>query len=358
MNARRRIATAALSILLLGVVASAVFADCDLPNGSTAGWLTWYKTNATNGDCRLYPGANTLVIEVRAIPFQKIKFTLPDPPFGTVTGEQWFFPHTGTRQTGIELDTGCTTVGTVTLGEISLNVDYNIVSPTVCASWGGSAAQLQNCTGRWLPAAFQSDRLGGLLAQNCLCTSCWQCAYTLQPYNLYPPDGATNVPLDAKFSWEGMPSLPYPYCRLYITRDPTCATGQEIVSYPSNCGAFDPGPLSPNTTYYWRPFWNVDDGWGSQARARNSFIQDRQRPVGRSELDLGPRQIDVPRVRFASDREDQALAGDSAFGFGKLGSIDVQNRALLLLENCAQNGSRSRVPRRVVGVEHACLPRV
>ena len=267
MNSRHCVATAALSIFMLGVVASTGFADCDLPNGSTAGWLSWYKTNVTNGDCRLYPGANTLVIEVRAIPFQKIKFTLPDPPFGTVTGEQWFFPHTGTRQTGIELDTGCTTVGTVTLGEISLNVDYNLVSPTVCASWGGSAAQLQNCTGRWLPAAFESDHLGGILAQNCLCTSCWQCARTLQPYNLDPPDGATNVPLDAKFSWEGMPSLPYPYCRLYITRDPTCATGQDIAPYPPNCGAFDPGPLSPNTTYYWRPFWNIDDGWGSHAFA-------------------------------------------------------------------------------------------
>lgn len=268
MTARRCIATAVLFISCIGMLASTAFADCYSPNGSAAGWITWYKQNATSGDCRLDQGANTLVIQVRAIPFQKIKFTFPDPPFGTVTGEQWFFPHTGNFRTGIELDTGCINVGTVTLGEIYLSVDYTIVSPTICASWYGTAAQIQNCTGRWLPAGFQSNSLGGILSQNCFCASCWQCAFTTQPYDLFPPDGATNVPLDVKLTWKGSEGVVYPNCHVYISRDPTCATGQDLTPYPTQCGSFDPGaPLSPGTTYYWRPYWSFNDGWGSDAVA-------------------------------------------------------------------------------------------
>ena len=270
MNARCRFAIAVLFLLSTGVLASAVHADCILPDGSSAGWLTVFRRD---GDCKVHAGIDTFIVQIRAIPFQKVKLTLSDPPIGTITGEHWYFPHTGDRANGVELNVGAcmTPNAAVKLGEIYLTVDYNVVSPYACSFWNQGTAQIQNCTGRWLPAGYKGQFLGGLAAYGCPCESCWQCSYSTQFYNLYPPDGATNVPLDAKLSWEPARSG-LPGCSLYITRDPSCATGQDITPTPPQCGFFDPGPLSPNTTYYWRPYWYVNDGWGSGATtAMHSF---------------------------------------------------------------------------------------
>ncbi|HET6462666.1 MAG TPA: hypothetical protein VFH33_02610, partial [Candidatus Krumholzibacteria bacterium] len=74
------------------------------------------------------------------------------------------------------------------------------------------------------------------------------------PYDLYPPHGATGVPVNASLSWQNG----YPYygqagqCAVRIGTTPDCSDAQ-VVSF--SC-AGDPSVvldfLQPSTTYYWQ----------------------------------------------------------------------------------------------------------
>lgn len=266
MNARRRIATVVLSIVCVGMLASTAFADCNY-NGSTAGWLLlWSQTGSTSPyqkDCRMDPGVDVVIVQISGNPFQRVQLTVADPPFGKIVGEHWYFPSTGNRVTGVELDMGgCTAAGATTqLGEIYVSVDYSVANPFACAAWASGTAQIQNCSGRWLPASYTPIFMSGIANLNCPYLQCWQCPASTPAYNLLPLDGATNVPLDTDLSWVG---IEFGWnCRLWVSSDPTCATGQDMT--PPQCAHFDPGPLSPNTTYYWRVSWAEDCCWGAGA---------------------------------------------------------------------------------------------
>jgi hypothetical protein len=76
------------------------------------------------------------------------------------------------------------------------------------------------------------------------------------PYNLSPSDDATDVPLDPVLSWESwMPDVCgegllgcYPTHAVYFGTTPN----PPKVLYDESGFSWQPGPLQPSTTYYWR----------------------------------------------------------------------------------------------------------
>lgn len=241
-------------------------AQCD--NGSTAAWF--FITNPSHDPgipydsyCELeFDGAvDTLAVAVYAVPFSKARCTVPDPPFGFIWRENWFYPHTGDRATGLEFDMGgCTGYGTVMLGEIY--VYHASEYWGACASWEVGMCEIQGCDNEWLPAQSIPQKLGGMNNFGCICDG-WQFCYSLPPYDLYPPDGATDIPLSVELTWKA----PYGWeCGVSLGTDPTCATMQHY-SVPCETDAFAPGSLQPYSTYYWRPRWASDYEWGCAGSA-------------------------------------------------------------------------------------------
>jgi hypothetical protein len=208
-------------------------------------------------DLVLTPGeVTTITVKVYSVPIQKIRFTLPDPPIGTVVDEWWGVSHTGDRTTGIEVDLGgCSEAGEVTIGQILVSVAPNETGP--CASWSfdEEVSEVQDCEGLWRPAenSEQFEVVTSLTEACGLCgMSC--CPNGLPPYNLYPPDGATDVTLDVMLSWTLNDYYDYPPtsgCSITIGTEP-CGTSDKIV-IPCGINTFAPDFLQPGTTYYWSP---------------------------------------------------------------------------------------------------------
>lgn len=248
-------AVVSIVLSMLAGVAAASDAPAACDNGSTAGW---FRLNTTYSDVGpeycyipLQQGLNIVSVRVDAVPFQKARFSVPDPPYGTVVGENWFFSHTGDRLSGMEFDLGdCSQAGTVALGEILVDVPDVITS---CgAQWHvDEGCEIQSCDGRWLPAGPELHDVGG---PDTWCCQCWQCCYPLPPHDLYPPDGATDVSLDVVLTWVATEGFD---CFVYITTDAACDT-YESYSVVCGSGQFTPDFLEPGTTYYWWPVWRTD----------------------------------------------------------------------------------------------------
>lgn len=209
----------------------------------------------------LVPGTmGQVLVEVQGVPFQKARFTLPDPPFGVVTDETWNFPVTGDRHTGIEVDLGSCSGQDVVLGTLTIFVASGVVGP--CASWRiADGCEIEDCTGRVF-AGVASDQTFSYPA-NDLCNCCWQCCYYDPPYGLDPADGTTGAPLDATLSWAGpaMIDLPGLECWVEVSTDPACGTGQTF-QIPCSSLSFAPDFLAGGTTYYWRVGYTYLSGGG------------------------------------------------------------------------------------------------
>jgi hypothetical protein len=94
MNARTLATAVVVSSLVCVIGTSRSLATCF--DGSNVGWF-YFDGTPSHGYCRLTigPDLDTLTVVVDANPFQKARFTVPDPPFGTVVGENWFYSYTG-----------------------------------------------------------------------------------------------------------------------------------------------------------------------------------------------------------------------------------------------------------------------
>lgn len=254
------------SLILLG--AAPVSAACG------EGSIPAYFNLRTVGyqQCPLFLGGATsplvfVYVEVYAVPFRKARLSLPDPPIGTVVGESWNLLFVGDRTTGIEFDLGdCTPAGVVTLGYVVLFVAPGTVS--ACESWKiDDGCEIEDCDGVTRAGFAQPYQVATTLEFCWAC--CWQCCPSLPQYNLYPPDGETDVALDIALTWEGTPLLEpelFHFCYVRISTDPACATGQTIVV---DCAieAFAPDFLEPETTYYWQVGWNAVTGSGCSSGA-------------------------------------------------------------------------------------------
>jgi hypothetical protein len=201
-----------------------------------------------------------------SVPIQKVRLTLPDPPIGIVVGESWGVSHTGERTTGMEVDLGtCTNEGTTDIGEMLVFVPEGL---TGCGAWGvnEATAEVQDCEGIWRPAEnpfFNSAATYGVTCARCP-LSCGVCG--LPPYDFYPRDGATNVPLDVTMTWKSDPFPSLPRCSVVFTNSACEDINQFMVPCnecptPSCDGptdqSFSPNFLQPGTTYYWRAEWGA-----------------------------------------------------------------------------------------------------
>lgn len=250
-----------LAFLAVTAIPPACAQSCE--EGSAAAYFQLY-VDQFGGTCPLVlpTGLVTVNILVNAIPFQKARLQLPDSPLGQTLGVTWVGTTTGDRLTGIEIDMGgCVGPGSVSLGTMFLEITPE--DSVSCTDWEILAGcEVQDCDGVWRPATPVQHQVG-TDPQGCI-DCCWQCCYgSLSPYNLYPRDGASGVPLTAQFSWETMIDVtsnpPFSGCSVTISTDPTCGSG---TVYPVDCSTakFSPDFLEPGTTYYWRVSWFIQDG--------------------------------------------------------------------------------------------------
>jgi hypothetical protein len=163
-------------------------------------------------------------------------------------GDVWNFSAViGNSQTGVSIGFGACYSNMVHLGTINL---FSSMVPTGCCHYSVTADPLA---------------LTGLLEF----VDCSATKYTREGYPaawigalngdtsidvLYPPNGATGLPLDTDISWSVSTCCITPRTvhtvRFGTTTDPPIVSVS--VEHPTE--SYDPGPLLPNTTYYWKIF--------------------------------------------------------------------------------------------------------
>lgn len=251
-----------LSSSLLGLRVSSTTAACD--NGSLAAYFRLGTDDATGCYISLHAGMNTIAIYVAGVPMQKAICIVPDLPLGTITEISWLFPHSGDRLTGVELDFGeCRPAVPFQIGEIQLELAGDPPTPCFSIPWWWMSGDIMACNGMWLDGGGIAHNFG---ATGEYCCAGWQFCYPLPPYDLDPPNGATEVPTNVVLTWATTG-----WGAVDITTDPECGTVQTF-TVDSDQQSFAPDFLQPNTTYYWRPQTGWYDMWcGTPAAAFHSF---------------------------------------------------------------------------------------
>lgn len=241
-----------IPLSLLNVIASHAAAPCE--QGSPAAVLRLQMGNLPT--CELYFNGlfpvYTVQVWAYAVPFRKVQFTLPNPPWGTVLAETWLYPSVGDRINGLELDLGDCHAPQgfgVQLGSLTI-----LATPGPCTVWRvGNECSIEDCEGRTRPGRALVNVVHGP-ANDCgqLCRNA-ECALWLPAYDLLPPDGATGVQVDATLQWNGtlFENSGGNTCFVLISTDPTCGTGQSI-EVDCSANSFAPDFLQPGNTYYWR----------------------------------------------------------------------------------------------------------
>lgn len=201
--------------------------------------------------------APTLVTVVAGphVPMTKVRFSIQDPSFGVILDATWDYPFVGTPQTGVEITLPeCTSGPTTVLGQMLVFADVSAIDGT-CVDWKiDDYPEIEDCNGDVRPALARHHEFS--TAPGC-------CGYidcpSIPPFDLYPPDGATGVPIDVVLSWSGG----YGYFELEISTDAECYSGQTFSFEDAH--TFAPDFLEHNTTYYWQVGWSdgVECGGGS-----------------------------------------------------------------------------------------------
>lgn len=257
-----RLLCATLAIILLPAASGAA---CD--GGSPCAFLS-FRTNP-DGGCFVVVNQEYQFVDVtiRTVPAQKIRFSLPTPPFGTVLGTGWDYPHTGDLATGIELTPpSCIEGEAVHLGLLYVQVPGGSID--ACTAWTFENAEIVTCDGKTRPAlgttqtfGDPTDRCDQCDMPGCPCSDL--VCETLPSFGLSPPDGATGVDPAVELSWmrpswESVPASSV-ICLLGITTSPDCSTFDGFVISDGDKTSFTPESLEPATTYYWRVLWLATD---------------------------------------------------------------------------------------------------
>lgn len=271
---------AALPLVFLGLLAlpptpSAVYGGAAACQDGTPYTYFNLETTQVDGSCHLIfgdpiPGFDMVKVVLLTAPVATIRFSLPDPPFGTVTDETWNYPFTGDRVNGMEMSLGGCPSGHVVLGTITIISETGVGG---CLQWKvDDGCEAEDCDGVLRPSVAQSFNISDV---GVTCDACFQQCQSLPPYDLYPPDGATEVPTNVAFSWMGSPAVPDPSLERYIriSTDSACNTGQTVV-VPSDADSISVDFLQPSTTYYWQAGWRYLFGSGcSSGDSGESAIQ-------------------------------------------------------------------------------------
>jgi hypothetical protein len=196
------------------------------------------------------PGMWAFPVVINSVPFESVRLSVPEPPFGTTfLGVEWNFPATGDLASGYEVFTGCQGEGVTVLGYAYAGLPVRGALDE-CVVWTvADGCEITDCNGVVHPAEawdvyFHSTEV---------CPGCFQQCQSIPPYDLLPPDGATNVSLDAQLSWAGPPHYTDPNavsCSITISTDPACGTVR-VVSVPCDTRSVSLDFLEPGTTYYW-----------------------------------------------------------------------------------------------------------
>jgi hypothetical protein len=264
-----------LTVLALFCHASQAAATCEPP--TTPAYINLVESGGIPyPDCIVnFPvggqGLAFVSVQLQSIAVSRVSLSVPNPPFGILVGAQWNYPTTGDIATGIEFDLGGCVANPI-LGQLVIIVPDGI--PPDCQPWKvNDGAVVEDCDGNVLAATSVYNRVSvsGGFCNNC----CLECCASLPAYNLFPPDGATGLPLNLQLSWDGTYSSPDPDagCFVEIGTDPDCANW---VSYEAECGAqtFSPDFLQPHTTYYWRVVWTPDPARCHGVTAPRTFRVD------------------------------------------------------------------------------------
>lgn len=253
--------TAKLSILLTLVL---VFPASTLAQGSceegSAHAFVFLTTAQTpwDGCTVVMDAAPTTVVSVVAgphVPMTKVRFSIQDPSFGVILDATWDYPFVGTPQTGVEITLPeCTSGQTTVLGQMLVFADISAIDGS-CVEWTvDDNTEIEDCTGAVRPSLPRHTEFSTAPG----CCGYIDCA-SIPPYDLYPPDGATGVPIDVELSWTGG----YGLFELNISSDPECYTGQTFNI--QDAYSFAPDFLEHNTTYHWQVGWSdgLECGGGS-----------------------------------------------------------------------------------------------
>lgn len=247
-----RMQTCVLLIGLFAAVPVATRAQCPAPSAYARFNV---KTQDTYELCTSnVSGVVTVLVTVTTLPASKVRFSLPDPPFGIGISEYWE-PHTGDRINGMEFDLGCTGPQSVQLylGAIT----FFVTGSLPCTTWEVDAdCEVEDCNG--VPRLAES--IHNTFSTGIECVYCFQQCKYFPPYNLDPPTGATNVSPDAalSFDWDLGPYADDPQssvtASIAIGTDPNCADWQ-TVSVNRSTRSIVLDFLEPATTYYWSAIW-------------------------------------------------------------------------------------------------------
>lgn len=155
-----------------------------------------YLEGENDWSCNLSGGfiVVTVRIMVTCAPASRIRFSVPNPPVGTLLSESWNVPYTGDRINGMEINLGCLPAERTQLGSMQL-----LIGTVPCTTWKvDSNVEVEDCNGDLQLALAPFTRIGTC---NEFCLLC----HVQRPYDLFPPDGATGVPVNAVLSWQGEP---------------------------------------------------------------------------------------------------------------------------------------------------------
>lgn len=252
----RLLRTAAI-LVLIGMITMVAFAprtpaeeastgpSCE--EGSAHAYLLMTTLDTPWDGCTVVIPSTFGIVEVWANPtvaITKVRFSIQQPDFGTIVDATYDYVHTGDLATGVELDlVECQPPGAIKLATLIVVVTDGMING--CVPWQvDDYPEVVDCTGATRPALARPHDFA--IGEGC-------CFYidcpSLPPYNLYPHDGALNVPTNVALSWANA----YGYVQVRISTDPACYTGVEY--YPTG-NTFSPDFLLPETTYYWQVGWS------------------------------------------------------------------------------------------------------
>jgi hypothetical protein len=201
---------------------------------------------------------------------------IPDCWTGTVhLGDLWDFPTViGNSQTGVSIGFGGCYTDPVYVGTINL---FSSIIPTDCCHYTVDPDPLA-LTGQveyvdCSATKFTADGgpvawVGTLIGETSI-------------IDMFPPDGAAAQPLDTDISWTVstccITGVSYKAVHFGTTTDPP------MVAWGDPANSYDPGPLMPGTTYYWR--MSIAYGFcpgGESGTPLMSFTTEESVPVNHS----------------------------------------------------------------------------
>jgi len=197
------------------------------------------------------PGFVWVYVLIRhSTPISGVSFSAPIPDcfLGSthVVDETFFLHTTGNSQTGVTVGVGQCLGPPTGLYTVVMRIMILVSDPVTSCCWypalpnpETSAGEIEvfDCDDNPVVAQGQPALVGQ--------------GFPPQVRDSYPPPGATGVPLDAKLSWIVdwcSVGLGVGWNDVYFGTNPDPPIAAVMSEYPT----FDPGPLSPGETYYWK----------------------------------------------------------------------------------------------------------